>query len=86
MRDEGAGVGRARPCDIYGTEEKKKQKKKAKDVPAVGTRMKMAARREQRRRLASYDHTQVGCRYSMPVFNPVLQLLMGGVGGAPTSR
>lgn len=52
-------MGRARPCDIYGTEEKKKQKKKAKDVPAGGTRMKMAARREKRRRLASYDHTQL---------------------------
>lgn len=60
MRDERAeGKGGARPCDIYGTEEKKKQKKAAKDVPAGGTRMKMVARREQRRRLASYDHTQL---------------------------
>lgn len=57
MRDERArGKGGARSCDIYGREEKRKQKKKAKDG---GTRMKMAARREQRRRLASYDHTQL---------------------------
>lgn len=36
---------------------------------------------------ASYDNS-VDCCYAMPVYNPVLQLLRGGVGvgGSPTSR
>lgn len=78
--------GEEKPDNAIYTAERAGMKKhrKAKAVSTVGNRMEMTAGGMQE---ASYDN-RVDCRYAMPVYNPMLQLLLGGGGmwGAPTSR
>lgn len=46
-------------------------------ISTVRTRMEMTAEGRGGLQEASYDNS-VDCRYAMPVYNPVLQLLLGG--------
>lgn len=68
--------GEEKPDNAIYTAERAGMKKhrKAKAVSTVGNRMEMTAGGMQE---ASYDN-RVDCRYAMPVYNPMLQLLLGG--------
>lgn len=71
--------GEEKPDNAIYTAERAGMKKhrKAKAVSTVGNRMEMRAGGMQE---ASYDN-RVDCHYAMPVYNPMLQLLLGVGGG-----